>query len=74
MEPYRSMSQYQDLALHATDALTSRVLCLPTGTAVDVATVEVICDVLASAVRHGPAIARRLRPQSRGPRGVTSFM
>ena len=36
MEPYRSMSQYQDLALHATDALTSRVLCLPTGTAVDV--------------------------------------
>ena len=25
-----SMSQYQDLALHATDALTSRVLCLPT--------------------------------------------
>jgi hypothetical protein len=37
------------------------VLCLPTGTAVDVATVEVICDVLASAVRHGPEIARRLR-------------
>ena len=66
MEPYRSMSQYQDLALHATDALTSRVLCLPTGTDVDVATIEVICDVIASAVRHGPEIARRLRGSHTG--------
>jgi hypothetical protein len=31
-----------------------RVLCLPTGTAVDVEAVEAICDVIKSAVRHGP--------------------
>jgi dTDP-4-amino-4,6-dideoxygalactose transaminase len=66
MEPYRSMARYRGLDLPATDALASRVLCLPTGTAVDVEAIEAICDVIALAVRHGPEIARRLRHSHTG--------
>ena len=66
MEPYRSMPQYRDLGLPATDALTSRVLCLPTGTAVDVDAIEAVCDVIATAVRHGAEIARRLHDHPSG--------
>lgn len=61
MEPYRSKARYRGLNLPATDALASRVLCLPTGTAVDVEAIEVVCKVIALAVRHGPEIARRLQ-------------
>jgi dTDP-4-amino-4,6-dideoxygalactose transaminase len=61
MEPYRSMPRYRGLDLPATDAVASRVLCLPTGTAVDVEAIKAICGVIASAVRHGPEIASRLR-------------
>ena len=51
------MSAYRDLALPATEALTSRVLCLPTGTAVSIDVVQAICDVIAFAVRHGADLA-----------------
>ena len=62
MEPYCSMRQYADLRLPATDAVASRVLCLPTGTGVGVDGVEAVCDVIDSAIRHGDEIARRLHP------------
>ncbi len=61
MEPYRSMPRYRGLDLPATDAVASRVLCLPTGTAVTVEAIDVICEIFASAVRHSSEIARRLR-------------
>jgi dTDP-4-amino-4,6-dideoxygalactose transaminase len=53
MEPYRSMPAYRDLVLPATEDLSARVLCLPTGTAVDLDAVQIICDVIAFAVHHG---------------------
>jgi dTDP-4-amino-4,6-dideoxygalactose transaminase len=61
MEPYRSMPEYRNLDLPATDVLASQVLCLPTGTAVDVEAIEAICDIIAVAVRNGADIALRLR-------------
>jgi dTDP-4-amino-4,6-dideoxygalactose transaminase len=66
MEPYCSKAMYRDLRLPATDALASRVLCLPTGTAVGVDAIEVVCDVIDSAVRHGAEVACRLRDGSTG--------
>ena len=66
MEPYRSMPRYRDLSLPATDAASSRVLCLPTGTAVDIDAIEVVCDVVESAVRHAAEISRRDRDGSTG--------
>ena len=57
MEPYRSMPRYRDLRLPATDAASSRVLCLPTGTAVDIDAIEVVCDVIESAVQHSTEIS-----------------
>jgi dTDP-4-amino-4,6-dideoxygalactose transaminase len=66
MEPYRSMPRYGQLDLPATDALASRVLCLPTGTTVTVEVVEAICDVIALTVRHGAEIARRLQDDHTG--------
>ncbi len=61
MEPYRSMRQPSGLDLAATDALASRVLCLPTGTAVDGDAIATVCDIIELSVRHGAEIARRLQ-------------
>jgi dTDP-4-amino-4,6-dideoxygalactose transaminase len=61
MEPYRSMRQPSGLDLAATDALASRVLCLPTGTAVVGDAIATVCDIIELSVRHGAEIARRLQ-------------
>ena len=61
MEPYRSMRPHSAIELTATDALASRVLCLPTGTAVDDDAIATICEVIELSVRHGEEIARRLQ-------------
>jgi dTDP-4-amino-4,6-dideoxygalactose transaminase len=60
LEPYRSTPRYQDLHLPATERLASRIICLPTGTAVDVTSVEAVCDIIAFAVHHRGAIASRM--------------
>lgn len=46
MQPYRSLPQNQDLKLPYTDALCQRVLCLPTGTAIDDSDIDRICNVV----------------------------
>jgi dTDP-4-amino-4,6-dideoxygalactose transaminase len=68
MMPYRSMPKYRDLSLPATDAVSGRVLCLPTGTTVDPGDVELICDVIDTAVTNGADVARRLDAQNPGLR------
>jgi dTDP-4-amino-4,6-dideoxygalactose transaminase len=69
MEPYRSMSVYRHLALPATEDLSSRVLCLPTGTAVDLDAVQTICDVIALAVHHGADLTA-LAADAQSPRAL----
>jgi dTDP-4-amino-4,6-dideoxygalactose transaminase len=61
MEPYRSL--YPDAARHLphTEALSSRVMSLPTGTAVGAADIEVVCGLIATAVGHADAVRGRLR-------------
>lgn len=66
MEPYRSYFPNAGLLLPHTEALTQRVLVLPTGTQVSPADVDVICDLIGSAVRD----ARRPGRGEPGPAGV----
>lgn len=58
MEPYRS--QAQQPALPVTDGLAERVLVLPTGTSVDLADIERVCDIVAFAVHNAASIVERL--------------
>ncbi len=46
MEPYRSMTRNQSLMLPNTDRLCRRVLCLPTGSAIEDADVERVCTLI----------------------------
>ena len=61
MEPYCSTLQHRGLDLPASDTVASRVLCLPTGTAVDGDAIATVCEVIELSVRHGAEIARRLQ-------------
>ena len=64
MEPYRSMPRYRALHLPATDEISSRVLCLPTGTAMDVGAIDTVCDVIESAVQYSTEVGDRLQDDS----------
>lgn len=61
MEPYRSLFLHAGRRLPATEWLAARVLLLPTGTAVGVAEISAICDLIRWVVAHGTAVSTRLR-------------
>jgi dTDP-4-amino-4,6-dideoxygalactose transaminase len=46
MEPYKSLNPKDEWSLHSTNALTKKVLILPTGTSIDRKTVSRICELL----------------------------
>ena len=50
MEPYRTLQPKAGESLPNTERVADEVIVLPTGTAVSVADVELICDVVAAAV------------------------
>jgi len=56
MEPYRSYFPNAGLLLPHTERLVKRVLCLPTGTAVEERQIRVICDLLRLAIENGAAV------------------
>jgi len=60
MEPYRSFFPNAGLLLPETEKLCSRVLCLPTGTAVHLQDIERICQIIRLAVDESQAIQQRL--------------
>jgi dTDP-4-amino-4,6-dideoxygalactose transaminase len=60
MEPYRSYFPHAGLLLPHTERLVTRVLSLPTGTAVDEEKVGQICQILRLAVENGPQVRQRL--------------
>jgi len=60
MEPYRSSFPRSGLALPETEALASRVLVLPTGTAVKTADIGKICAIIRVAIEHGAEISKAL--------------
>lgn len=56
MEPYRSFFPHAGLLLPVTERVASRVLCLPTGTAVDENQIASICALLRTIVSNGPEV------------------
>jgi len=60
MEPYRTYFPHAGLLLPETERLVTRVLTLPTGTAVDEAVVGRLCSILRMAVEDAPRVRRAL--------------
>ena len=60
MEPYCSSFPGSGLGLPETEALASRVLVLPTGTAVKTADIGKICAIIRVAIEHGAEISKAL--------------
>jgi dTDP-4-amino-4,6-dideoxygalactose transaminase len=61
MEPYRSLPRYRGIRLPVTEQLADRVLCLPTGTAVTTADVEMVCTLIEFCRTHGRELSLRVR-------------
>jgi dTDP-4-amino-4,6-dideoxygalactose transaminase len=66
MEPYRSYFPHAHLLLPQTEALTQRVLSLPTGTTVGEEEVRRICEIIRCAVTHGAELSSRLAGRADG--------
>lgn len=60
MEPYRSFFPHASLLLPNTERLITRVLSLPTGTAVGSEEIDKICQIIRLVVVNGPKIKERL--------------
>src|SRR6266446_124966 len=59
MEPYRTDDPQAALRLPHTERLAARVLCLPTGSAVNSGQVCAICDVIKFIMKHATALKER---------------
>ncbi len=60
-EPYRSLFPDAGIELPEAERLGRRLLALPTGTAIDVATVAVVAELIRRAVADGPRLRRQLQ-------------
>ncbi len=60
MEPYRSCFPHAGLLLPNTERLVTRVMSLPTGTAVGQDEVSQICQILTLVLENGPAVHQRM--------------
>jgi dTDP-4-amino-4,6-dideoxygalactose transaminase len=56
MEPYASLQPNAGLLLHETERVAARIMVLPTGQTVTPETVNVVCDIMRSALAHSQAI------------------
>ena len=61
MEPYRSYFPHAGLLLPRTALLITRVMSLPTGTAVTSEEIEKLCDICRYVLTHGEIIQNQLR-------------
>jgi dTDP-4-amino-4,6-dideoxygalactose transaminase len=60
MEPYRSCFPHAALLLPETEKLTTRVMSLPTGTAVGESDIETICSLIQFAIENADSIRTRM--------------
>jgi dTDP-4-amino-4,6-dideoxygalactose transaminase len=60
MEPYRSYYPNAGLLLPETNKIAAKVLCLPTGTAVDPAQIKIICAIIKFCIEKAPQIEPRI--------------
>jgi dTDP-4-amino-4,6-dideoxygalactose transaminase len=61
MEPYRTLFPDAGERLPQTERLAERVLALPTGTAMDPASIAIVADLIQRAMLAGPELTRELR-------------
>jgi dTDP-4-amino-4,6-dideoxygalactose transaminase len=61
MEPYRSYFPHAGLLLPETEKLATRVLSLPTGTAIGPEQIATTCQILEFVVRHGAEVSAALQ-------------
>lgn len=66
MEPYRSYSPHAGLLLPNTERLVTRVLSLPTGTAVGEGEISQICQILRLVVENGSEVRQRMEKLAQG--------
>ena len=64
MEPYRSRAPAQQRALPNTDRLAAQVISLPTGTQIDEADVDLVCEIVKLTIENGEQISSRLEVES----------
>jgi len=64
VEPYRSYFPHAGMLLPQTEALTERVLVLPTGTAVGPEEIRKICQIITLTLSHAQEVRERLRRQT----------
>jgi dTDP-4-amino-4,6-dideoxygalactose transaminase len=60
MEPYRTLDPDAGLKLPATERLVERVICLPTGNAIEATDVDAVCTIIRLAVSGPGSLRRRL--------------
>jgi dTDP-4-amino-4,6-dideoxygalactose transaminase len=60
MEPYKSFYPNAHLLLPHTEKLAAQIMVLPTGQAVDAATVQTICEIIRTALSQSPAVRAAL--------------
>ncbi len=70
MEPYQSLQPEAGLHLPVTEAVASRVLLLPTGTAVSADAVAEICDIVREAAWAAPLLAAQLPQHAPTPQDL----
>jgi len=62
MEPYRSLPRYVGLYPPATEKVLSRVLVLPTGTAIDGERIARICRTVRRAIAQSVRVRQHFAP------------
>lgn len=60
MEPYRSYYPNAGLLLPQTEKIAERLLCLPTGMAVETNDIQKICEIIRFVLRNGKEIANKM--------------
>jgi dTDP-4-amino-4,6-dideoxygalactose transaminase len=74
MEPYRSYFPHAGLLLPNTEKLVRRVMSLPTGTAVGLEEISMICQIIEFVVAHGQEISEMLSKQACRKRLLDRFI
>lgn len=60
MEPYKSSFPHAGLLLPVTESVAERLLCLPTGTVIEKADIEKICQLVRFVMNNGELLQRKL--------------
>jgi dTDP-4-amino-4,6-dideoxygalactose transaminase len=60
MEPYRTLDPHASLRLPVTENVVERVICLPTGSAIDPVDVDQVCGIVRAGIDHARTVRQHL--------------